>query len=230
MAWLRDPIRYAVVGRLFLENWGWINLALIALGALYAFWRNWRVGVLLLLTWFGFTFYALNYYVPDLAVFLIAAQVVMALWWAAGAAGMLALVDVLAARPAKRSRPRRPTLCAAAVGAARAGHGRIKLAAVDRSADDGLTTWGEAVLDLPLAQGAAILADSEKIAPLYYLQQAEGVRPDLDIMVLPDEAAYRAELDARLTAGQPVYLARFLPGLEGVYHLRSVGPLLEVST
>jgi hypothetical protein len=78
-----------------------------------------------------------------------------------------------------------------------------------------LLTWGEGVLALPLAENAAILADSEKIAPLYYLQQAEGVRSDLEIMVLPDEAAYRAELDARLTAGQTVYLARFLPGWKG---------------
>ncbi|MCZ7666310.1 MAG: hypothetical protein M5U34_03215 [Chloroflexi bacterium] len=44
------------------------------------------------------------------------------------------------------------------------------------------------------------------------MQQAEGVRPDLDIMVLPDEAAYRAELDGRLAAGQTVYLARFCRG------------------
>ncbi len=71
-----------------------------------------------------------------------------------------------------------------------------------------LLTWGQGVLALPLEDNAAILADSEKIAPLYYLQQAEGVRPDLEIMVLPDEAAYRAELDARVAAGQTVYLAR----------------------
>ena len=42
---------------------------------------------------------------------------------------------------------------------------------------------------------AAILANSEKIAPLGYLQIAEGRRPDLDIIVLPDEASYRANAD-----------------------------------
>ena len=52
--------------------------------------------------------------------------------------------------------------------------------------------WIGIMLSMPLAQNAAILADSEKIAPLYYVQQIEGLRPDLDIMVLPDEAAYRA--------------------------------------
>jgi hypothetical protein len=85
-------------------------------------------------------------------------------------------------------------------------------------------------LALPLAQNSAILADSEKIAPLYYLQRAEGIRSDLDIVVLPDEAAYRAELDARLAANQTVYLARYLPNLQAVYHLGAMGPLTAVST
>ncbi|MCA9981683.1 MAG: hypothetical protein KDD89_12640, partial [Anaerolineales bacterium] len=83
--------------------------------------------------------------------------------------------------------------------------------------------------DPPLAPIALILAKSEKFAPLYYLQRAEGVRPDLDIRVLPDEAAYRAALGEAIAQGQTVYLARFIPGLEGAYHLRSVGPLTEVS-
>ena len=38
---------------------------------------------------------------------------------------------------------------------------------VDQSADDGGEPWARGVLALPLARGAAVLADSEKIAPLY---------------------------------------------------------------
>jgi hypothetical protein len=37
-------------------------------------------------------------------------------------------------------------------------------------------------------------------------------------------------LETRLAQGQPVYLARYLPGLEGPSHLRSLGPLVEVGT
>jgi hypothetical protein len=99
----------------------------------------------------------------------------------------------------------------------------------DHAMEDELEAWGRAVLNLPLAEGAAILADSEKIAPLLYLQVAEGLRPDLDISVWPDEAAYREQVDGRLAANQPLYLARFLPGLQSLYHLRSLGPLTEVS-
>ncbi len=216
-AWLRDPARYGVVGRLFLAEWGWWGLAWTAVGGALLLRRQTRLAALLLLVWLGFSFYALNYYVPDLAVFLLPAQLLTAVVWGAAAVWFEhqgpPLVNAAAAVAL--------TILLLAAGS--------RWTAVDRSQADGLIPWGEAVLALPLKQGGAILADSEKIAPLYYLQQAEGVRPDLDILVLPDEGSYRAGLDARLAAGQAVYLARFLPGLEGVYHLRSLGPLLEVS-
>lgn len=227
-AWLRDPARREIVVRLILDAWPWIYLALAGIGLAWLFARQWRAALVLLITAAGFTFYALNYYVPDLAVFLIPAHVVIAVWVAAGVAaatriatsghgffkrnavGIAALVFVLALLPLFLSTgARRP--------------------AIDQSGRDGGEPWARLALGGPLARSAVLLADSEKIAPLYYLQQVEGLRRDLDIMVLPDEAAYRTELDARLAAGQPVYLARYLPGLEGVYHLRSAGPLVEVS-
>jgi hypothetical protein len=96
-----------------------------------------------------------------------------------------------------------------------------------RGLNAGQEAWGRYVLALPIPQKAALLVDSEKIAPLYYLQVTENIRPDLDIRVLGDEALYRQELDRRVGEGQPVYLARFLPNLP--YRLRSLGPLVEVS-
>jgi hypothetical protein len=101
-------------------------------------------------------------------------------------------------------------------------------ARVDQSRDWGKYELGRYILSGPLDQGALVLADSEKIAPLYYLQVAEGARPDLTIAVLPDEAAYRAALDEALALGRTVYLGRYLPGLQGFFHLRSAGPLTEV--
>ncbi len=223
-AWLHDPTRYEIIGRLFLDNWGWFNLGLILVGFCYLLITQWRVALLLFTTWFGFTFYALNYYVPDVAVFLIPAHWLMGLCWASGAYG-IGRWQLEISKWRLRPQSLLPTLLLLPLLTMLLTH----WPALDRSDNDGLTTWGMGVLQLPLAPGAAILADSEKIAPLYYLQQAEGIRPDLDILVLPDETAYRTELDGRLAAGQTVYLARFLPGLEGIYHLRSLGPLTEVS-
>ena len=251
LAWLRDPARWAIVGRLLLDAWGWLTLALALVGLVYLFWRNWRVALVLLIATAGFTFYTLNYYVPDLAVFLIPTHVVIAVWVAAGSAALLE-VGALWERGRKRNtegqgegtelhgeaisssvklriRASWPSVLLLAVMLPTLAAAGSRWSAVDQSADDGGEPWARGVLGLPLARGAAVLADSEKIAPLYYLQQIEGLRRDLDIMVLPDEAAYRAELDARLAAGGAVYLARYLPGLAGVYHLRSAGPLVEVS-
>ncbi len=229
-AWLNDMTRYEIVWRLLLAEWGWFSLLLALIGMIYAANRSWRVLLVLLLICSGYIFYALNYHVPDLAVFLIPAHAIIALFWGAGLAAVLAGIAVLLDRqgwPAWRL----PLSAALTL--------LLVLPALMRTVQNwpdtafqnqvALQAWGQGVLSMPLVPDAAILADSEKIAPLYYLQQAEGYRPDLDIMVLPDEAAYRAELDARVAAGQTLYLARFLPGLEGVYHLRSQGPLIEVS-
>lgn len=83
-AWMRDPARREIVARLFLDAWGWFYIALAVVGVVWLFARQWRAALLLLITAGGFTFYALNYYVPDLAVFLIPAHVVIAVWVAAG--------------------------------------------------------------------------------------------------------------------------------------------------
>jgi hypothetical protein len=230
-AWLNDMTRYQVVGRLLLQNWGWVNLALIVIGLIYLIRLSWRVALVLFVAWLGFAFYALNYYVPDLAVFIIPAHVIMALFWGIGVTALLVGSGWLL-RQEQYASLRAPLYNILLLLLLLPSLLRMSVAWVEMQGNENshLLTWGMGVLAMPLDTGAAILADSEKIAPLYYLQQAEGVRPDLDIMVLPDEAAYRAELDARIAAGQTVYLARFLPGLEGIYHLRSFGPLIEVST
>ena len=225
-AWHADPTRYQIVGRLALSAWGWPGIVLAAGGLVWLFVRRWKVALATLAGWLGYSFYALSYYVPDISVFYIPAWLLMALWIGAG---VMALVEALAARR-QDTRPLLVALAALLLALLPLGLVSRYGPEVDRSAANPLEAWGRAVLAMDLDQNAAILADSAKIAPLYYLQQTENLRPDLDIVVLPDEASYRAQLDARLAAGQTVYLARFLPGLEGVYSLSSVGPLLRVST
>ena len=224
-AWLRDSSRRAIVGRLLLDAWGWFYLAVAAGGLIWLIARRGRAALVLAITAAGFTFYALNYYVPDLAVFLIPTHVVIAVWVAAGLAALLGIPF----SGQKRLPDALSSLLFLAVMTPSLLAAGNHWPAVDQSSRDGGEPWAREVLARPLARGAAVLADSEKIAPLYYLQQIEGLRRDLTIMVLPDEAAYRAELAARLAGGQAVYLARYLPGLEGSYHLRSEGPLVEVS-
>ncbi len=231
-AWLSDPTRYAIVGRMVLDQWGWPGAALAFGGLLWLTQHQWRTALITMTIWAGYAFYAICYYVPDISVFLIPAHLVMAVWMGCGAMTAIWIVKRLMK---KWLVDQRPAGSVAAIVFAVIPLLLItrNLPSIDRSGPNPLEDWGRHVLTLDLDARSAILADSEKIAPLYYLQQTEGLRPDIDIMVLPDEATYRAELDARIAAGQTVYLARFLPALEGVYHLRSVpgaaGPLVEVS-
>jgi hypothetical protein len=226
-AWLSDPERWRIVARLILDQYGWPGAALGLAGLIALAARNWRAAAVTAVAYAGYAFYGLNYIVPDIGVFLIPMHLIQAIWMAYAVATLLWWAE-----------QHSPGSGAAWIeGAALTGLALIPLAAlwtvgpgVDQHGKVQAEAWGRYVLSLPLDEGGAILADSDKIAPLEYLHRIEGLRPDMDMVVLGLESEYLAELGARLGAGQTVYLARFLPGLEGAYHLRSMGPLVEVGT
>ncbi|MBC8249081.1 MAG: DUF2723 domain-containing protein [Anaerolineales bacterium] len=228
-AWLKDPERYLILARLILEQYSWVGLILGLLGLVWLFTKRRREAILLLVAYVAYLIYGLNYYVPDISAFIIPAHLIFAIWigaglhalWQAASSWILDIrywildsllitcFSLLVTLPLLWT----------------------NLPQVDMSHHGWEAyRWGQYVLGLDLPPGAAILADSEKIAPLYYLQRVEGIRPDLDIIVMGDEAGYRQQLETRIAQGQPVYLARYLPGLEGRFHLRSLGPLVEVGT
>lgn len=276
-----DGTRWDIITRIVAEQFGAAGTLLAALGLLILIKRAWRVAVITLAAFAGYVFYGLVYNVPDVAVFIIPAFMVMALWlgmgmgwlvgWLVGAlVGVSGVAAAVWNRRAGQSANRRiddslitrHSLFPSPRSSLDALHASlftlhaslsarysflvtyypvlitlVALLPVSLLADNwplvdqrgrnaDLEAWGRYTLSLPIPDRAAILADSEKIAPLYYLQVTEHVRPDLDILVLGDEAAYRQELDQRLNAGQSVYLARFLPNLP--YRMRSLGPLVEV--
>jgi Protein of unknown function (DUF2723) len=215
-----DPTRWSIVGRITLNQFGVVGAVLAAIGLVALFKRAWRAALILLGAFVGYIFYGLVYNVPDVDVFLIPAFVIMAIW--------IGISLDAGVRYAARSTQyaSRVVLIAAALlplSLIANNYPHNDLRGLRADVED----WGRYVLSLPIPDHAAILVDSEKIAPLYYLQMTEHLRSDLDILVLGDEALYRQELDQRLAKGQPVYLARFLPNLP--YRMRSLGPLVEVS-
>ncbi len=234
----RDAGRYAIVAGKLLGEYGWPGLALGALGlARLIYWavRSRRLvsaPLLLALAYLPYLYFALAFNVPDpdFSAFFIPLHLILA---ALLGVGLHALLSALASPRLPRRLARAAPLAAGLVLTAGALLPLTSLwrnlPLVSQAGDWERQRYGELMLRQPLAPNAAILADSQKIAPLYYLQVAEGRRPDLDILVLPDEASYRAVLDERLAAGQTVYLGRYLPGLGAGYSLRSVGPLAEVS-
>jgi len=211
----RDSTRWAIVGRLMQQPFGWVGLGLAGMGVVELAARQRRALALTSVTFLTFAFYGLVYYVPDISVFLLPAHLILALWIGIGIA--------LLARLASRFVP-----CVTLLTLLPLSLIWTNLPLVDQSHNQGNYAWGQYVLSLPLAKDSAVLADPEKFAPLYYLQQIKGVRSDLDLILLGSEELYQTELAARLGTEQTVYLARYLPHLEGLY-LRSVGPVVQVS-
>jgi len=228
----RDPVRWVIAGRLLREPFGWVGLGLAAVGMVGLATRLRRALALTGVSFLAFVLYGLDYYVPDISVFLLPAHLILAVWIGAGIAFLADLTSRLVSSVIGAF-PRHCSLlivhCSLFIFTALLPLSRIwlNLPVVDQSHNRGGYAWGQYVLSLPLVPGSVVLADVEKFAPLYYLQQIEGVRPDLDLLLLGSEELYQAELAARLGMGQTVYLARYLPHLEGL-HLRSVGPLVEV--
>ena len=188
----------------------------------------------LALAYGGYLYFALAFNVPDpdFSAFFIPLHLIAAVQIGLGVQALHGLAGRVATRGAPDAADGGQALAVVIIAAfALLPLASIwnNFAVIDHSGNWASQKAGELMLSQPLAEHAAILADSEKIAPLGYLQIAEGWRPDLDIIVLPDEASYRAALDERLGAGQVVYLGRYLPGLGSAYSLRSVGPLAEVS-
>lgn len=229
--WLpfKEPQRFAYVARKIVAEFGGVGLALTAVGAAATLARPPRAaqGLPLILAYLGYGYFVLAYDPPepDFSDFFIATYVIAAVWLAVGAD-----------RVAAGLRRLLPPAAGAAEVVTATGLAILPLAALwtglprfDYTQARARYAQGVYTLQQPLAPNAVVLADPKRFAAPYYLQAAEGIRPDLDIRVLPDEATYRAVLDEQIAAGTTVYLARYLPGLGSGYALRSVGPLAEVA-
>ncbi len=72
-------------------------------------------------------------------------------------------------------------------------------------------------------QDAVIVADWEQATPLWYYQQVEGLRPDVDI-VYPVE-----RLDEAAASGRPLYISRNQPSLADRWSPSSTGPLIALN-
>ena len=222
------PDRWDIYLRLLVEQFGLAGLALAGLGAIWLAVRRRRALVLTGLLYVTTVLFGLAYFVPDVSVFFIPAHLVLALWIGCGLWGVAQAVRGVAS-PAWQAR-----LALATIGLTIAALLPLSLVwthlpAVDLSGETAAQDWGERALSYPLAQNAVVICDVHRLAPLNYLAHGAGWRLDMEI-VMPDTEAQAREIIARaLAAGRPVYLARFVPGLESIYALRSVGPLVEVS-
>ncbi|MBN1640559.1 MAG: DUF2723 domain-containing protein [Anaerolineae bacterium] len=223
--------------RFLLQQYGYPGVVLGALGWLRLLlrrrWRTVACTTLAYATYYvwGTVWYAyyndVNSFIPN--------HMIDALWIASGALALWETAQWIAQRERARAVASRASGYAAAAFWSLLALYPARLVwhngpQVDARAERNLSEWGAYAIAQPIAPGATLLADREKHPPLDYHARIEGRRPDLDVVLLGDEQAYRDRLAWDLAQGKSVYLARFLPGLEGAYHLRSLGPLVEVGT
>ena len=88
-AWLKDPERYAILGRLILEQYGWAGLILGLAGVIWLFAKRRREAIFLLIAYLVYFIYGLCYYVPDISAFIIPAHLIFAVWIGVGFHGLL---------------------------------------------------------------------------------------------------------------------------------------------
>ena len=230
--WLTSPERRATYLRFLRNQFGLLGIGLGVAGWLSLLWRHRRFALFSFVTWAVYVIFSIGYhaYYNDVNYFL-PSHLIFALWIGAG-------LHALAGGAAVMFQRLKHNRSLAHVGAV--AYWMLvtllplsliwtHLPEVDMSQAQNDLPWSEYVLSLDLPRNATILADSVKVAPLHYLTTVEKVRPDVTVVVLPDEAAYVKALEAHLVQGLPIYLARYLPNLGGAYHLRSLGPLVEVS-
>jgi hypothetical protein len=242
-ALFRDPQRLTILGRTFLEQYPLPALLLSGAGILWLFSRRsplgsqggYREGVFLLLAFGAYAMFGLSYYVPDISLFLIPSYAVVSVALGLGTSQIKRVLQELFRRSSGRSASitrghMASVLTASVVALLPLSLIWANLPRVDKSKALDWYMWGRYALQQDLPARSVILADSEKMAPLHYLQRVEGVRPDTETAVFSDEEKNRAEIQRHLEEGRPVFLGRFLPGLESTYHLRSVGPLVQVRT
>ncbi len=224
LAFVRDPARWTGVYRLIRAQVGLAGIALALGGLVNLARRHPPLAAGTALAFGAWLWFALSFYVaePDYSAFLIPAHAVLVLWLGISLSALVRQLPAVSLAPL----PRLAVVMAALLPASRIWLTGPALETRAQGFADEM--WGRYALAQPLAPGGAILADSEKHPPLYYLQQVEGLRPDLEIATYFDEGQYRRAMEARLARGQAVYLARYLPGLD-VYGVSSVGPLVAVS-
>ncbi len=230
--WLTSPERRATYLRFLRNQFGHLGIGLGVVGWLSLLRRHRRFALFSFVSWAIYVIFSLGYhaYYNDVNYFL-PSHLVFVLWIGSGAGALADMVAAAGQRLTKSIHLLRLgnvgywTLVALLPLHLMCTH----LPQVDMSQTWNDVPWGEYVLSLDLPPNATILADSVKIAPLHYLTTVEEIRPDVNVVVLPDEEAYVEKLEAHLAQGLPVYLARYLPNLGGAYHLRSLGPLMEVS-
>jgi hypothetical protein len=208
-----------------------LGLALAGLGvAVLAVRRQWP---LLWLTGASFvllTGFNLFYTIGDIAVFYIPSYLIACVWIGAAVAWLAERTARLAGRRWVGSEDRAGLAMAVLLAALPVYLFFSHAAAQDRSRDSAAADGWQALLVADPAPNAVLVSnDRDELMPLWYLQQVEGVRPDLAgvfplLLAEPGWLDVGQAVESALSTGRPVYLIKPMPGLEARFDLGQPDP------
>lgn len=227
--------RLAAYLQVMARDFEWGGAVLGIIGVAWLLLRRHAEAIFLIVAFLIQAVLAANYHVPRVHVFFLPSQIIYAIWigcglgviwreierWTTGRSRWLILTTLgvvatvmllwpLLTLPA-RYRPLRESH----LGAGVLDSWRQTLKS-GQMAD----RLGRAIEDV--IPQAVIVSDWEQATPLWYVQQIDGLRPDVQI-VYPIE-----RLDEAATWGRPLYLARTVDGVAKRWHPSSVGPLVAL--
>ncbi len=208
-----------------------LGLALAVLGVLVLIAR--RQWPLLWLTGASFvllTGFNLFYTIGDIAVFYIPSYLLACIWIGVAVAWLAEAAGQLAGRPWIGLGEGVSIVAAVLLAALPVYLFLSHAAAQDRSGDTAAADGWRALLAANPAPDAVLVSnDRDELMSLWYLQQVEGVRPDLAgvfplLLAEPGWLDVGQAVDSALSTGRPVYLIKPMPGLEAKVELGQPDP------
>jgi len=208
-----------------------IGLLLAVVGvAVLALRRHWALLWLLGASFLLLTGFNLFYTIGDIAVFYIPSYLIACVWIGVAAAWLAGLVAAAVNRRWVGLGDGAGIATAVLLAALPVYLFLSHAPAQDRSQDTAAADGWQALLAANPAPNAVLVSnDRDELMPLWYLQQVEGVRPDLAgvfPLLLPEPGWLDVgqAVDSALSTGRPVYLIKPMPGLEVKAELGQADP------
>lgn len=195
-----------------------------------------RVLLLLGLSYLGVVTFCLFYFIGDIHALFTPSYVIFAIFIGLGMAWIMQGLVILGQRLGSSLRSRRFRDCVLVLLFALLPVSLLvnNYHRVDKTGDYRARQMWDEILAQPIPQGAILVSnDRNEITPLLYLQQVEGLRPDLVglfPLILPGEGYSNTVrvIDSVIDVERPIYLIKEMPGLEIKYRLEHFVPLVQV--
>lgn len=224
------PNRLSILGNLLNFQFNPLLLAGFALALVFAFFVDWRYNLMLLASFAVHTFVSITYRAPQTVEYLLPAYVVMAVGLGIGVSRITCHVSRVTFDVLRFAFPILLLLFSLGVLSL---FSRNLSSYQALSRDKSTREYAEGLL-LAAPEGAAVLASWHWATPMWYLQEVEGLRPDVEVIYVFPEGESLAETWVRRIGEtlvvRPVVVTSYYPSEFGAtgYRFLPLGPAWEV--